>query len=118
MEKIYLIASSVVGKVPPPPGVSRFDQGQLSGMVRFINNIIKFAILIAGIYTLINLVLAGFAFLSAADDPKKMAGAWAKIWQSLVGLAITAGSFVLAGIFGKLVFNDWSALLQFRIITP
>jgi hypothetical protein len=47
-----------------------------------------------------------------------VAGAWAKIWQTMLGLAFAAGSFVLAGIFGKLIFGDYNALLQIKIFTP
>jgi hypothetical protein len=109
---------SIFGTVNPPPGVENYSSGNLEGLPLFINNLVKFLIIAAGIYTLFNLVLAGYAFLSAGDDPKKMAGAWSKIWQSLLGLAITAGSFTLAAIFGKLIFNDWNALLQFKVFGP
>lgn len=71
----------------------------------------------AAIYALFNFVLAGYAFLSAGDDSKKVAGAWASIWQSALGLAVTAGSFVLAGIFGKLIFNDWTFILYPQLPT-
>jgi hypothetical protein len=56
--------------------------------------------------------------MSAGDDPKKMAGATQKIWQTFLGLTVVAGSFVLAAIAGQLIFNDWNALLQLRIFTP
>jgi len=110
--------AQIFGQVSPPPGVVNYSSGNLEGLPLFFNNIIKFLIIAAGIFTLFNLVFAGYAFLSAGDDPKKMAGAWTKIWQSLLGLAITAGSFTLAAIFGKLVFNDWNALLQFKVFGP
>ncbi len=106
------------GTINPPPGVSQYAGGSIEGLPVFINNIIKFLIIGAGIYALFNLVLAGYAFMSAGDDPKKMEGAWAKIWQTLLGLTFAAGSFVLAAIFGKLVFNDYNALLQLKIFGP
>jgi hypothetical protein len=71
----------------------------------------------AGIYALINFVLAGYAFMSAENDPKKMEGAWAKIWQTALGLAIAAGAFVLAAIFGQLIFGNPGAILN-PTITP
>lgn len=74
-------------------------------------------IVAGGIYALFNLVLAGFAFLSAGNDPKKVEGAWAKIWQTLLGLAFIAGSFVLAAIFGKLIYGDYNAILSPSIPT-
>ena len=56
--------------------------------------------------------------MSAGDDSKKVAGAWAKIWQTLLGLAVSAGAFVLAGIFGQLIFNDPMFLLRPTIPEP
>jgi len=106
------------GTIAPPIGVANYSNGTLSGLSLFLNNILKIMIAGAGIYALINLLLAGYAFMSAGDDSKKVAGAWAKIWQTMLGLAFAAGSFVLAGIFGKLIFGDYNALLQIRIFTP
>jgi len=74
-------------------------------------------IVIAGVYALFNLIFAGYAFMSAGDDAKKVAGAWAKIWQSLWGLAIAAGAFVLAAIFGQLIFRQWDFILNPQIPT-
>jgi len=72
----------------------------------------------AGIYALFNLVLAGYAFMSAGDDSKKVAGAWGQISQTLMGLAFAAGAFVLAAIFGQLLFNNPLFLLQPSIPNP
>lgn len=72
----------------------------------------------AGIYALFNLVLAGYAFMSAGDDSKKVSGAWSQISQTLMGLAFSAGSFVLAALFGELLFNDPLFLLKPTIPTP
>jgi hypothetical protein len=70
-----------------------------------------------GIYALFNLVLAGYSFLGAGDDPKKVEAAWAKIWQTAIGLLFMAGAFVLAAIFGQLIFGDWSFILDPQIPT-
>lgn len=100
------------GKIDTPAALSKYgdDPGTAIGTV------IQYAIWIliagAGIYALINFILAGYAFLSAGDDPKKVAGAWAKIWQTAVGLLVAAGAFVLAAIFGKLIFGDASFILN------
>jgi hypothetical protein len=116
MMKELLSQTNPFGQVSPPPGVAQY--GGLEGLSNFINNILKILIVGAGIFTVFNLVMAGYGFLSAGDDPKKVAGAWAKIWQSLLGLAFAAGAFVLAAIFGKLIFGDWDALLQLKIYGP
>lgn len=106
------------GQVKPPPGVSTFSEGKLAGLPTFINRILITLIIGAGIFTVFNLVIAGYAFLSAGDDPKKVAGAWQKIWQSILGLTFAAGAFVLAAIFGKLIFDDYNALLQIKLFLP
>jgi hypothetical protein len=72
----------------------------------------------AAVYALFNLVLAGYAFMSAGDDSKKVAGAWAQITQTIVGLAFSAGAFVLAAIFGQIIFGDALFLLKPSIPTP
>ena len=97
-----------------------FAYGDLAGkgLVSFLNNLLKLVTLIAGIYALINIILAGFGYMSAGDDPKKLAAAGAKIWQSLVGLLIIAGALLLAAIFGWLLFGDPTFIINPRITGP
>jgi len=109
------------GQVTPPPGVNApgYQTGGIAGgMAVFLNNIIKLLIVASGVYAVFNFVLAGYAFMSAGDDPKKIEGAWAKIWQTLIGLLFAVGAFVLAAVFGKLLFGDYNALLQLRVFGP
>lgn len=108
------LIAQVIGPVQPPPGVS----ADIGGLAAFLNVIVKLLIVGAGIYGVFNLVFAGYAFMSAGDDPKKMTGAWGKIWQTLLGLTVAAGAFVIAAIFGQLLFGNPNALLQLRIFTP
>src|SRR3989344_8696375 len=81
------------------------------GIVIILNSLVKFAIVVAGLYTFWNLISSGYMFMSAEGDPKAIGKAWAKIWQSLIGLLIVAGSFVLAVIFGYLIFGPDNALI-------
>ena len=99
------------GQISPPPGVSNYGNYDV-GLMSFGNNILKLMIVIAGLYAFINIIVAGYDFLSAGGDSKKLEGAWGKIWQSLIGLALIAGSFVLAAIFGWLIFKDPTAILS------
>jgi len=85
------------------------------GLGNLLNLVFKSMIVIAGVYALFNLIFAGYAFMSAGEDAKKVAGAWAKIWQSMLGLAIAAGAFVLAAIFGQLIFGDPTFILSPKI---
>ncbi len=109
---------AVWGGINPPPGVSAYNGGDISGLQLFVSVITKTAIVFAGVYAFFNIIIAGYSFLSAGGNAEKIAHAWAKIWQTMLGLLIAAASFVLAGIFGKLIFGDYNALLQLRIFTP
>ncbi len=114
------LAESPFGLIKLPEEIEEKYPGGVEGgaIGKFLNIIFQSLIVIAGVYAVINLILAGYAFMSAGDDPKKVAGAWAKIFQTLLGLAFAAGAFVLAAIFGQLIFGDYMFLLKPTIPTP
>ncbi|MDD3002843.1 MAG: hypothetical protein PHS06_03170 [Candidatus Shapirobacteria bacterium] len=72
------------------------------GFFDFLSAIFKIAGTVAGIFFIVKIIIAGFQYLNAGGDEKKTAQAWATIWQSLVGFAIVASAFVLAGVVGNL----------------
>ena len=110
------------GNITPPDVFKSDKYGDFStpgkGIVFFANNILKLLIVGAGIYAFINLIVAGYEFLGAGGDAKKVEAAWKRIWQSLLGLAFVAGSFVLSAIFGWLIFKDPKAILSPQIYGP
>lgn len=115
----------IFGEINPPPSVLKwgnffgYEAGAVPGLVPFLNTIVKLLIVVAGLYAFFNIILAGYAFLSAGgEDPKKFEAAWAKIWQSLIGLIFVAASFVLAAIFGYIIFGDYTAILNPKITGP
>ena len=108
-----LLAANPFGQITAPATNFNSDPGLAIG--ELIQLVLRLLIIGAGIYALFNLVLAGYAFMSAGDDSKKVAGAWAKIWQPLLGLPFAAGAFVLAAIFGQLIFGDPTFILSPKI---
>jgi hypothetical protein len=111
-------SSDIFGNIKEPEPLARFGGVQGGAIGKFINVFLNLLIIGAGIYAVINLVLAGYGFMSAGDDPKKVAAASSKIWQTLLGLAISAGAFVLAAIFGRILFGSYDALLNPKLILP
>jgi len=89
--------------------------GQLTGITGFLNTILRIIFVVAGVWALINIILAGVGYIGAGGDPKKVSAAWAKIWQSFVGLLIIVSSFLIAAIIGMLLFRDPAAILQPKI---
>ena len=94
------------GKVTTPPWLAAFGGGSVSGIAILINIVLRTLIVFAGIYVVLNLILAGYGFISAGGDPKRIQDATAKIWQSLLGLVVAAGAFLIAAIIGEILYGD------------
>jgi len=103
--------------LPAGSSTSKYLGLQGEGLIVLGNNLVKFAIVVAGLYGFINFIIAGYTFLSS-PEPKEIARAWAKIWQGMLGLLVIAGSFVLAAIFGYIIFGNPLAILQPTLYGP
>lgn len=112
-----LAADNPFGVVSAPAGLDKYGTDPALAIGKLIQYAIWILIVGAAVYALFNFILAGYAFMSAGEDPKKVAGAWAKIWQTALGLAFAAGAFVLAAIFGQLIFGDPTFILNPKIPT-
>lgn len=91
-------ANAQFGSIANPTAYSD-NRGQ--GLFTFISNVLKFAGVIAGIYFVFQIIMAGFAYLNAAGDIKKTEAASATIWQSIIGMVIVASAFVIAALVAK-----------------
>jgi hypothetical protein len=102
------------GCVSPPPGVADFNQqaGGEIGLVIFASNIIRLIMVIAGIWSLFNLIFAGFKYITAANDVKAVETAWQSIYMSLIGLIIIVSSFTITAIVSYLLFGDPTFVLN------
>jgi amino acid permease len=80
------------------------DEG--AGFFDLLSNLFKLLGVIAGIFFIVQIILAGYAYLSASGDPKKTEAAFATIWQSLIGLLIVSGAFVIASVVGTILGID------------
>lgn len=84
-----------------------FDAGTKGeGLFLLLSNVFKLAGAVAGIFFVVQIILAGYGYLSASGDPKKAEAAFAKIWQSFIGLLIVSAAFVLAAFIGKILGID------------
>ncbi len=106
------------GNITPPEPISKYGADIQTGPMKFANNIFKLLIVGAGLYTFLNVILAGYDYLSAGGDPKKVTQAGNKIWQSIIGLVIVAGSLVIATVIGWLIFKDPTAIISPKVYGP
>lgn len=104
-----------IGKIIPPANLPEGinpTTGELTGIMVFLNSLLRIVFVVAGLWGFLNLIIAGFGFLTAGGDPKSVTKAWDRIWQSLIGLIIIVSSFLIAAIIGILFFKDPTAILQ------
>jgi hypothetical protein len=110
---------NIVGKVKNPlPAAYQSVTGSQGGLILLLTNVLRLVFVAAGIFALINIIGAGFEFMNAGGDAKKIEGAWGKIWLSMVGLLIIVGSFALAAVMGYLLFGDAGFILSPKIYGP
>ena len=100
-----LFLAGILGPISPPPGIAKYPDGP-AGLFKFISNSLKLFAAIAGIYAIFQIIIAGYGFISANGDAKKVEEAWNKIWQSALGLLIIASTFAIAGLISRFVGYD------------
>lgn len=111
------VFGQAIGTIGRPDILSQYpENGQ--GIFIILNNIMRLLIVGAGLFALFNFIIAGYQFISADGDPQKINNATSKIWQSMIGVLIAAGSFTIAGILGQLVFGRWDAIIRPTITGP
>ena len=97
-------------KITPPMGGSYSEAG--AGLEGFINNGFRLAFLAFGLYTLLNFVMAAFNYINAQGESKNIEKAQKLVTNSIVGLAMIAVTFIVAGVIGAVFFGDWDYLLN------
>ena len=96
----------IFGTIQPPVNNAYFTTEDGEGIFLLISNLFKLAGYIAGLFFLFQLIKAGYGYMSASGDPKKTELAWAKIWQSLIGIIIVAAAFIIASVVGYFLNID------------
>lgn len=92
-------AAGIFGDISNP---TAYQSTSGSGLFLLLNNLFMFSGLIAGIYVIFQIISAGYLYISASGDPKKVEQAWNKIWQALLGLVIVAAAFTIAAVVGRI----------------
>ena len=116
MKTLAVDVAPIFGQVQNP--LAGTSYGNLGGVGLFITNIIRLLFVVAGIYALFNFLIAGFEYINAGGDSKRLEKAWSRIWQSLMGLVIMVASFAIASLFGYLIFGPGFSILNPVIYGP
>jgi len=102
-------------RITPPTGGYGGAEG---GIVLLLTNILRLAFAAAGIFAFINFIIAGYQYMNAGGDSKALDSAWARIWQSLIGLLIIVMSFAFTSLISYLMFGDAGFILNPKVYGP
>lgn len=83
-----------------------------TGFVYFVNNLLGILTSLAGILVVVNLIAAGYLYLSSNNEPQKIQAAGNKILQTIIGIGVVAMAYVIAAILGAILYNDSTKLLK------
>lgn len=117
---------AIFGNVSPPPGVAAYDAKALAesggmvdiGIIMFFSNLIRLITIVGGLFVMINIIYAGWIYLSSNGDKGAHEKVANTITFSVLGLAIIVGSFAIAAIVGLLFFDDATFILSPTICGP
>lgn len=101
---LNLLAQVDLGKITPPTGTVPTASNPTTFATGLVRNSIYLLIIVAFVIGVIWMIFAGYSFIFAGDDSKKIGAAWSKIYWILIGLVIVVGAFAMIklvqGFFG------------------
>lgn len=111
--------TSVFGNVQPPAGVAKYDDaaGGL-GLILFVSNLIKLVTVGAGLLVVVNVVYAGFLYLSAPSDTATHTKVKDQLTFSVIGLAIIVASYAIAILLGVVFFGNPTYIINPVVCGP
>ncbi len=106
------------GTITKPPGVNRFGSNGEIGILVFLSNLLQLGTVIAGLWVLLNFILAGFEYISSQGDSGAHAKVREKITNSVIGLIIIAVAYTLVAVIGLILFGEAGYFLNPTLVTP
>lgn len=109
-------SSDAVGTITLPSGIP----SEIGKTGDFITVIIRFFLIIGGLFTLWQFLSGGLAYITSNGEKAKIQEAGTKITTAITGLVIMAASFVIIAIVSQLLFGSFTAILvpSFTSVTP
>lgn len=115
--------SSAIGGVTPPGAINSFNgrasigggpsnRGESIGIIVFVSNLLKVFAIVAGMWAMFNLAIAGYTFITSMSDAGAMDKVKNSMTMTVIGLAIIAGAYIIAAVIGALMFGDANFILK------
>lgn len=100
-----------------PNGYGGLDD-QTSGPLTLLGNVFQLIALVAGLYALLNMLLAGLRYITSNGDKGATEIARKQMYNSLIGIIIVVLSFTIAAILGQVLFGAPDYLFKPKIYGP
>lgn len=113
--------SQVFGTVEAPPGVEQYnnDVGENGiGIILFASNMIKIVTIIAGLIVFLNLIIAGFNYITADGESAALKKVQDSVKNSVIGLFLIVISYTITAIISLAFFGDPGFILNPQISGP
>lgn len=109
--------NDVFGTINAPAGVDKWNKSSDAGeggigLIPFLSAVLRMVTIIAGVWTMINFILAGWTYITADGDKSVGQKVSSKMINSGIGLVIIATSYTIAGLISLLVFGDPKFILE------
>ena len=95
------------GLVGPGPTAPATSTGLGESVAHLISVVIGLFTLVAGLWFLIQLILGGYAYMSAGGNKEKAQAASQKITQALIGLVIVVLAIFIINLLGYILNIDF-----------
>lgn len=107
----------IFGTIEAPAGVDKWNEADGSGdndlgIIPFLAAALRLTTVAAGIWTMINFVLAGWIYITGEGDKSAGEKVSGKMINSAIGLVIIATSYTIVGLISLLIFGDPKFILE------
>lgn len=111
----------IFGKIETPKGIAAFDQAAggstAIGLIVFLSTGIRIFTIVAGLYVFLNILLAGFDYITAGDN-KAHQKVREKLTSSVLGLIVIVSAYTIAALIGLVFFGDPTFIINPTICGP
>ena len=107
--------ANVFGGITPPPGVREY--GEL-GIIDFFSNVLKIVAVGAGLFVFLNVIYAGYLYLSGGGDSNTHTKVRDQLTYSVLGLVLIVASYAIAILVGVIFFGKADYIINPTICGP
>ncbi|MEI6532357.1 MAG: hypothetical protein WCO06_00810 [Candidatus Roizmanbacteria bacterium] len=107
----FLALADPFGKINPTLSTIPADD-PVTSLTKILNLGLELFLIVAGLYTLVNFLTAGYSYITSEGDSKKISQANSRITYTIIGLIIIVVTPLIAILIGIIVFKRWDALIN------